>query len=376
MPIQFRDRLVQLESTLERLFGGRPPREPLEVRRAVVESLTGEVRPVGGGRRVLPVGRVTVAIVATDADREAPVQGSAHRPRRRRSRPAARPRRGRRRMAARLRADRQVREDAGRGLAQRRPLPRDRQRPWRAGARARSPRPCPPSPPRPLAAPTLVLRVTLGQAKPGTATCEGERVNIGRQPMVADANGRVVRRNDIAFVGDDEVSRSVSRAHAHVAWIPAAGHLSRVRRAELARDGGLARRTPDPGAARPRRPQARRRRRGARRPRRRRSRDHRAVMTRAARAASRCSPSSCRQPSPPAAPRRRSSRSSTGARVERERRLRDVLGPGAAARRAPPGGAERLRRHLHLGQRLAGADHLRRDAAQAEPDPDLGPAAR
>ena len=68
-----------------------------------------------------------------------------------------------------------------------------------------------------------MLRVTLGQAKPRTATCEGERVNIGRQAMVADANGRVVRRNDIAFVGDDEVSRSVSRAHAHVAWIPAAG---------------------------------------------------------------------------------------------------------------------------------------------------------
>ena len=68
-----------------------------------------------------------------------------------------------------------------------------------------------------------MLRVTLGQAKPRTVTCEGERVNIGRQPTVADANGRVVRRNDIAFIGDDEVSRSVSRAHAHVAWIPTAG---------------------------------------------------------------------------------------------------------------------------------------------------------
>jgi pSer/pThr/pTyr-binding forkhead associated (FHA) protein len=75
----------------------------------------------------------------------------------------------------------------------------------------------------PLAAPTLVLRVSLGTADTGTATCVGERINIGRQTMVADANGRVVRRNDIAFVGDDEVSRSVSRAHAHVAWVPAAG---------------------------------------------------------------------------------------------------------------------------------------------------------
>ena len=107
---------------------------------------------------------------------------------------------------------------------------------WRSGARfhvtASDPGAPAPAPerdgvsstaPAPLAAPTLVLRVAQGQAEPATATCQGERVNIGRQPIVADANGRVVRRNDIAFTGDDEVSRSVSRAHAHVAWIPAAG---------------------------------------------------------------------------------------------------------------------------------------------------------
>jgi len=33
----------------------------------------------------------------------------------------------------------------------------------------------------PAVAPTLVLRVTLGQAKPRTVTCDGERVNIGQQ---------------------------------------------------------------------------------------------------------------------------------------------------------------------------------------------------
>ena len=75
-----------------------------------------------------------------------------------------------------------------------------------------------------MAAPTLVLRVTLGQAMPKDGDLRGERVNIGRQPMVADANGRVVRRNDIAFVGDDEVSRSVSRAHA-----PSRGSRRRAR---------------------------------------------------------------------------------------------------------------------------------------------------
>ena len=105
MPIQFRDRLVRLEGTLERLFGGRPPREPLEVRRAVVESLVGEVRPVGGGRRILPFGRATVAVVATDPTEKRLFKEALSRRRRRRGRPSPRARRGGRRVAARLRAD-------------------------------------------------------------------------------------------------------------------------------------------------------------------------------------------------------------------------------------------------------------------------------
>jgi hypothetical protein len=221
MPIQFRDRLVRLESTLERLFGGRPPREPLEVRRAVVESLTSEVRPVGGGRRVLPVGRVTVAVVATDATEKRLFKEALAGP-------------------DGVEADlRRALDAAGaewpRGFALTVKFVKAPAEDWRSGARFHVTASDPGAPATapepetstiaaaPLAAPTLVLRVTLGQAKPRTATCQGERVNIGRQAMVADANGRVVRRNDIAFVGDDEVSRSVSRAHAHVAWIPAAG---------------------------------------------------------------------------------------------------------------------------------------------------------
>lgn len=222
MPIQFRDRLVRLEGTLERLFGGRPPREPLEVRRAVVESLVGDVRPVGGGRRVLPVGRVTVAVVATDATEKRLFKEALAGP-------------------DGVEADlRRALDAAGaewpRGFALTVKFVKTAGDDWRSGARfhvtasdpgAPAPAPEPETAasaaPVPAAAPTLVLRVTLGQAKPRTVTCEGERVNIGRQPVVADASGRVVRRNDIAFTGDDEVSRSVSRAHAHVAWIPAAG---------------------------------------------------------------------------------------------------------------------------------------------------------
>ena len=224
MPIQFRERLVRLEGTLERLFGGRPPREPLEIRRAVVESLTSEVRPVGGGRRVLPVGRVTVAIVAADATEKRLFKEALTGP-------------------DGVEADlRRALDAAGaewpRGFALTVKFVKAPGEDWRGGARfhvtasdpgtpATAPEPetgaAAAAAAAPLSAPTLVLRVTLGQAKPRTATCQGERVNIGRQAMVADANGRVVRRNDIAFVGDDEVSRSVSRAHAHVAWVPGAG---------------------------------------------------------------------------------------------------------------------------------------------------------
>lgn len=222
MPIQFRDRLVRLEGTLERLFGGRPPREPLEVRRAVVESLVGDVRPVGGGRRVLPVGRVTVAVMATDATEKRLFKEALAGP-------------------DGVEADlRRALDAAGaewpRGFALTVKFVKTAGEDWRSGARfhvtasdpgapAPAPEPEMSSTAAPVAAvaPTLVLRVTLGQAKPRRATCEGERLNIGRQPIVADASGRVVRRNDIAFTGDDEISRSVSRAHAHVAWIPAAG---------------------------------------------------------------------------------------------------------------------------------------------------------
>jgi hypothetical protein len=226
MPIQFRDRLVQLEGTLERLFGGRPPREPLEVRRAVVESLVGEIRPVGGGRRVLPIGRVIVAVVATDATEKRLFKEALAGP-------------------AGVEADlRRALDAAGadwpRGFTLAVRFVKAPGDDWRSGARfhvtasegGASATPAEAetaagaaagAAPGPAVAPTLTLRVTLGQAKPRTVTCEGGRVNVGRQQTVADATGRVVRRNDVAFIGDDEVSRSVSRAHAAVAWVAASG---------------------------------------------------------------------------------------------------------------------------------------------------------
>jgi len=222
MPIPLRDRLVQLESTLERLFGGRPPREPLEVRRAVVEGLVGEVRPVGGGRRVLPVRRITVSIAATDAAEKRLFKEALAGP-------------------SGIEADlRRALDAAGaefpRGFTVTLRFVKAPGPDWRQGARFQvttgEPAAALPADvsegttapaPLPATAHTLILKVTQGLAKPKAFTSTGERVCIGRQPTVTDAGGHVVRRNDIAFVGEDEISRSVSRAHAYVAWVPASG---------------------------------------------------------------------------------------------------------------------------------------------------------
>jgi len=224
MPIPLRDRLVKLEGTLERLFGGRPPKEPLEVRRAVVEGLAGEVRPVGGGRRVLPVGKVTVSVVATDPAEKRLFKEALTGP-------------------SGVEADlRRALDAAGaewpRGFSVSVKFVKAPGEDWRAGARFHvvageasasaqaddaDGAPAPAAAPAAATASTLTLRVTTGQAKPKHVTTSGDRVCIGRQPTVADASGRVVRRNDIAFIGEDEVSRSVSRAHANIQWVTAAG---------------------------------------------------------------------------------------------------------------------------------------------------------
>jgi hypothetical protein len=75
-----------------------------------------------------------------------------------------------------------------------------------------------PPPPPQVRAPAIALRVVDGDARPKTLASEAVRINIGRQVEVIDQSGRPVRHNDIAFVGDDEVSRSVSRAHAHITF--------------------------------------------------------------------------------------------------------------------------------------------------------------
>ena len=72
------------------------------------------------------------------------------------------------------------------------------------------------------AAPTrLELTVSRGTAARRTYVFAAERIDLGRCAEVKDANGRLIRTNDITFVeGAGEVNQSVSRQHAHIARQP------------------------------------------------------------------------------------------------------------------------------------------------------------
>ena len=73
-----------------------------------------------------------------------------------------------------------------------------------------------------LAKPTGKLVVREGSANAPEIWLKKARTNIGRVVDVYRAEG-LSRRNDLAFAGDTEINRSVSREHAHIVFDRAAG---------------------------------------------------------------------------------------------------------------------------------------------------------
>ena len=72
------------------------------------------------------------------------------------------------------------------------------------------------------ATPRLELSVVSGSAQRPTFNFSGERVDIGRRAEVLDHRQHLIRMNHIAFTeGDNDVNRTVSRRHAHIAYTAA-----------------------------------------------------------------------------------------------------------------------------------------------------------
>ena len=67
-----------------------------------------------------------------------------------------------------------------------------------------------------------------GTAIPAELQIQGPRINIGRTVEVYREGSGLARRNDVAFGEQEEISRSVSREHAHILFSQETGECRLV----------------------------------------------------------------------------------------------------------------------------------------------------
>ncbi len=197
---------------------------PLEIRRAVLDEAESKVAAVGQGKRLFPYNHLRVHLLATGPEERAVLEAAV-------------------KEAWDLES-----EIAGRLAERGCPVPAgftvetvfDEPRPEFGERRffveyekAESPAPVTvaaptvsgPSPsPSASVRPTLVLTVVKGDALQHVYEFEDlPRVHLGRLEEVVDADGRVRRRNDVAFREEGEANTTVSREHARITWDEATG---------------------------------------------------------------------------------------------------------------------------------------------------------
>lgn len=184
--------------------------EPMELRRAILEDVESRVVSAGGGKRIFPYNRLEVRLLAAGPrereELEAIVGGVWDL---------------RREITDRLRdhgsavppgleVEVSVTEEAAPELGDRY---------WHVayhrsdGAAASGP----------SRRPALVLTVIHGQAAQRVYEFDSsDRITLGRLPEVLDEEDRVKRRNDVAFLEEGDINRTVSREQARIVWDPQA----------------------------------------------------------------------------------------------------------------------------------------------------------
>ena len=201
---------------------GQSARQPLEVLDAIVERAAEQIQPGARGKRLFPFNRIVAHVVAAGAPERARFEALAAGP------PSLQMRIHDRLTSAGCdAADVQVRlilvPRARRGW-----MVEDHHVTFERTAIERA-EPLPAAAVQAPAAPRLELSVVSGSAERRTYGFSGGRIDIGRRSEVLDQAQRLLRRNHVAFVEDDApVNRSVSRRHAHIAFIDGSGEY-RVR---------------------------------------------------------------------------------------------------------------------------------------------------
>lgn len=208
--------------------------EPMEIRRAVLDEVESRIVSAGGGKRVFPFNRLRVRLLAPgprEKDELEALVGDAW----------DLPAEIRERIAERgcpvppdLDVDVEVTDEADPAFGDRRYLIEFQ----RAERTAKPPAPHAPALPTLVSSagtvampkpetdrPTLELTVLKGTATRKVYSFPAGRVHIGRMEEITDDEGRVRRRNDVAFQEDGDVNQTVSREHARFLYDEATGEM-------------------------------------------------------------------------------------------------------------------------------------------------------
>jgi hypothetical protein len=207
--------------------------EPMEIRRAVLDEVESRVVSAGGGKRVFPFNRLRIRLLAPGSrekvELEALVNDAWDIPAEVRERLAERGCT----VPADLDVDVEVTDQADPAFGDRR-YRIDYERTERKAAA-----PAPPvstatssmgtvAIPSPSLAgdrPTLELTVMKGSATRRVYSFPAGRVYVGRLEEIVDEEGRVRRRNDVAFQEEGDVNQTVSREHARILYDEPTGEL-------------------------------------------------------------------------------------------------------------------------------------------------------
>lgn len=211
------DKVTKIEKRLEKLASRDDiPLQPVEIRKAALDAIEDLVQPAGRSRRVFPYNRVAIEVVAAEAGQRAAAEAVFGEPGELTAAVAERLRAGGCPVPRDLDVRLVVIPRRGPGWEAGQPfhLACERAKEAVAGGAAQA-----------AAAPVHAQIVVLkGEATCGSYAVTGGRTNVGRIAEVLDTDGRVVRRNEVVFTeSEGEINRTVSRAHAHIAWTPSGG---------------------------------------------------------------------------------------------------------------------------------------------------------
>jgi hypothetical protein len=177
---------------------------PLEIRRAILDEVEGRVIAVGGGKRLFPFNHLRIHLLAPEPQVRTELEAVVREGWNLKQEIAARLRERDCPVPADLEIETAFDETAGPAFGERRF--------WVEYAKTEAA-------PEPVAArPALEVTVLKGTATQRVYELAGDRIYLGRLEEVTDSDGRVRRRNDVAFREEGEINQTVSREHARIAW--------------------------------------------------------------------------------------------------------------------------------------------------------------